>query len=116
MYIKCLKSQNHLNLSMIHVIQSNYCARIIFTINTLAQLGINDVFNYQLHYLYAQSAKIEYYEFPDVYAENLETNNKSMRYYLALANLSQEIHESIDYEQSNCSEASNYQSTVDSYP
>ena len=53
--------------------------------------------------------------------QNLETDNESMLHYLALANLSQEIHESIasNYSERNYSEASNFslsQSNADSYP
>ena len=37
-------------------------------------------------YLYAQSANIDLIEFPDVDAENLETNSESMLHSLDLAN------------------------------
>ena len=48
-------------------------------------------------YLYAQSSNIDYYEFPDVDVENLETDNESMLHSLALANQSREIHENSNY-------------------
>ena len=35
-------------------------------------------------YLYAQSANIEYYEYPDVNAENLETDNDSMSHFFSI--------------------------------